>query len=226
MKEHKAFTLSEVLITLGIIGVVVALTLPALISRCQHYILVNRAKKAYSTIYQAYYKSLSDLEFQNGCFYQSLGDPKYKISDCNAFKKQLLKNLKVVKYCEQGYRDGCIISYKGQDDVVRENYKGTDVPQEKIEEMVNSVNANCSLSASAIKSREAFVLSDGLTFVMYSPAYFIIDTNGTKGPNKWGYDVFLVIVQYPEMKNLILTTFGGCTFVEKGGKYFDEMILE
>ena len=48
-----AFTLAEVLITLGIIGVVAALTLPSVIERHQKLETVTKLKKAYSTLSQA-----------------------------------------------------------------------------------------------------------------------------------------------------------------------------
>ena len=43
-----AFTLAEVLITLGIIGVVAALTIPSLIAKYQDKVLINQTKKAFS----------------------------------------------------------------------------------------------------------------------------------------------------------------------------------
>ncbi len=49
----KAFTLAEVLITLGIIGIVAAMTLPALITKYQKHVTVNRLKHAYSVLSQA-----------------------------------------------------------------------------------------------------------------------------------------------------------------------------
>ena len=49
----KAFTLAEVLITLGIIGIVAAMTLPSLIANYQKKVTVNRLKQAYSMINQA-----------------------------------------------------------------------------------------------------------------------------------------------------------------------------
>ena len=55
-KKFKAFTLAEVLITLGIIGVVAALTLPTLIQNHQKQVYVTQLKKAYSTINNAYNK--------------------------------------------------------------------------------------------------------------------------------------------------------------------------
>ena len=54
------FTLAEVLITLGIIGVVAAITLPSLINKYQKKIVVNRLKKAYSVISQAVEMSVND----------------------------------------------------------------------------------------------------------------------------------------------------------------------
>ena len=46
----KGFTLAEVLITLGIIGVVAAMTLPTLMQNYQKKVAVERAKKAYAEI--------------------------------------------------------------------------------------------------------------------------------------------------------------------------------
>ena len=49
----KGFTLAEVLITLGISGVVAALTLPAFFSNYQKHVVENRLKNFYSMINQA-----------------------------------------------------------------------------------------------------------------------------------------------------------------------------
>ncbi len=48
-----AFTLSEVLITLGIIGVVAAMTIPALMNQANDVELKNKFKKEYSVFSQA-----------------------------------------------------------------------------------------------------------------------------------------------------------------------------
>jgi prepilin-type N-terminal cleavage/methylation domain-containing protein len=50
---RKAFTLAEVLITLGIIGIVATLTIPGLIANYKKKETVTRLKKAYSTMAQA-----------------------------------------------------------------------------------------------------------------------------------------------------------------------------
>lgn len=48
-----AFTLAEVLITLGVIGVVSAITMPTLIQNYQKNVTVNRLKETYSILSQA-----------------------------------------------------------------------------------------------------------------------------------------------------------------------------
>jgi prepilin-type N-terminal cleavage/methylation domain-containing protein len=63
----QAFTLAEVLITLGIIGVVAVLTLPALISSYQKNVLVTRLKKANSVFAQA-----SSLAQETGTYDDSM----------------------------------------------------------------------------------------------------------------------------------------------------------
>lgn len=60
IKKHKGFTLAEVLITLGIIGVVAAITIPVLMNNVQDNQFKTAYKKAYSIIQQAFQKSLSD----------------------------------------------------------------------------------------------------------------------------------------------------------------------
>jgi len=58
--EKQAFTLAEVLITLGIIGVVAALTIPSLIKTHQEKVTVNKVKKMYSTLNQALRQAIND----------------------------------------------------------------------------------------------------------------------------------------------------------------------
>lgn len=58
--RQAAFTLAEVLITLGIIGVVAALTMPNLIANHQKKVVVSRLEKFYTTINQAIKLSEAD----------------------------------------------------------------------------------------------------------------------------------------------------------------------
>lgn len=53
-RQKTAFTLAEVLITLGIIGVVAALTLPNLVQQHKDKVKIAKVKKAYSALSNAY----------------------------------------------------------------------------------------------------------------------------------------------------------------------------
>lgn len=55
-----AFTLAEVLITLGIIGVVAAMTMPSLIQKYQEQKRVTQLKKAYAVLQNAYLMAVKD----------------------------------------------------------------------------------------------------------------------------------------------------------------------
>lgn len=56
----KAFTLAEVLITLGIIGVVCAMTIPTLVANYQKQVAINQLKTAYSIFTQAFKQAEND----------------------------------------------------------------------------------------------------------------------------------------------------------------------
>ncbi len=54
LKRKAAFTLAEVLITLGIIGIVASMTLPSLIQSYKERVTVTKVQKAYSILNQAF----------------------------------------------------------------------------------------------------------------------------------------------------------------------------
>lgn len=86
MKNYNGFTLAEVLITLSIIGIVAAMTLPALIQKNHANIVETRLKKFYSSINQAI--KLAEVEH---------GDKKdWQFEDTDDFFQKYLK--KYIKY--------------------------------------------------------------------------------------------------------------------------------
>ena len=105
-----AFTLAEVLITLGIIGVVAAMTIPTLITKYQEKQIVSSLTKVYSTLSQAYqmsqaeYGQLSTWGLKNTVTGE-VNDEDKPIYDHSANKlivSRLKKYLKVAKTCETG----------------------------------------------------------------------------------------------------------------------------
>ena len=174
------FTLAEVLITLAIIGVVAAMTLPTLIQNQQKRSLEVATQKFYSNISQAIKKYMADegyedlrnspLEFS---WDENLSDEENYANNAKAQKvceDFIQKYLKVVKVWE----DGCFA----------DNY--------------TTQNGEISY-AIGTKSEEKyytgkFVLADGSVMDIRSysdwPIELYVDINGRKGPNKVGYDLW------------------------------------
>lgn len=87
--HHKGFTLAEVLITLGIIGVVAAMTIPTLMQKTQDAEFKTAAKKAFSVASAAVEKMRDDEG----------GDLSYYVNTPYSFKPVYMKYFKVLKDC-------------------------------------------------------------------------------------------------------------------------------
>lgn len=74
---RRAFTLAEVLVTLGIIGVVAAITMPTLIDNHQKKVAATRLEKFYSMMSQAVYQWVGDTGFIPGTTYNFPENTKY-----------------------------------------------------------------------------------------------------------------------------------------------------
>ena len=158
----RAFTLAEVLITLGIVGIVAAMTLPSLIQDYQISANINRLKNTYSILSQAVKASEADNGFVYEWDFVSI-TPK-KISE-----KYLLPYLKIIKTC--------------------------DIGTECFAEKYTYSNGN---TVPSFKGYYSFILANGTIVGVKKPGAFnressiaiIVDVNGTKAPNKSGYDLF------------------------------------
>ena len=89
-----AFTLAEVLITLGIIGIVAALTLPAFISNVQGRIQTKRVEN----INQKLSKVTDKMAVQSGL----IGYP-----DTMAFVQEMKKHMSIAKVCDNSHLSEC-----------------------------------------------------------------------------------------------------------------------
>ena len=163
--KYPAFTLAEVLITLGIIGIVAALTLPTIIANNKKKEVSSRLKKFYSSLNQAVLLS----EIDNGDYrywdFSSDGltdEDDNKNQNVNAelcekfFIKYIAKYLKYVKY-EKG--------------VNTSNDEGTQT---------------------ILKTNRVFFADGSIVYLNFGDcADYIIDVNGEKKPNEYGYDRFM-----------------------------------
>lgn len=181
MKNFKrfGFTLSEVMITITMIGVIATLTLSTIGASVQ-----QRARAAeFRTAYAKAEEALRGLIFTDDRIYQCYECPNtsqknlYGLNQamangcaggssstaCQELTTQFLRAMGRVRSCESNPRnEGCI--------------SGT------------HRNADC------FSINQAYVLDNGMLVFTKSKntglREFAIDVNGIKGPNKWGQDIF------------------------------------
>ena len=172
--KKQAFTLAEVLITLGIIGIVAAMTLPAILVKTEKQETIAKLKKAYSVLSQGIKRS----ELDNGEI--SEWPEEADITDVEAyFNKYWRPYYKNPKICESAVRCG---------------YNSNNA-------WVNLNGDRTGWSVVTSESRVLFMLPDGA--LIFNPRntgspdapayvnYFYIDINGPKNPNVVGKDVFI-----------------------------------
>ena len=105
-KKKIAFTLAEVLITLGIIGIVAAMTMPGLMGRYREVVMVNKLKRAYAEIVNAMDMERARL---GGSDYEALFETN--MSAAEQFDG-ILRHLQVVERCTSKDSKGCGGLYK------------------------------------------------------------------------------------------------------------------
>ena len=245
--KHKAFTLSEVLITLVIIGIVAAITVPILMHQWKWKQYRAGLLKAKGALEQAVilYKA------QNGVF-PECGYWSKNPHDCHAICTERNEKGECIKYaCNENGQDlpedyngnfkDCNELYmflKTNMNVIKicngnalQNgcipiYNGIDTVfniknPDKSEYDSNVANSGCpGWKQNTILNGGAFVTADGMIFFPYyyfTVPIIAVDVNGQKGPNKWGHDIHPFIGQRSEYNGEIRFAPGGCEFIEYGG---------
>jgi len=174
LKKKAAFTLAEALITLGIIGVVAAMTIPNLIAEHQKRATVTKLQRAISVINQAYKLSFDEVGDLNAREANALGTDEY-------FKTYWQPYIKVLTYCT----DYSICGYNS-------NYPFT-----------NLAGKDSGLHLTETNMRISFYTFDGFLYIIPLSHYMgekievigdlDVDINGAKGPNRYGKDVFVLL---------------------------------
>ena len=207
--RRAAFTLAEVLITLGIIGIVAAMTIPSLISKYQFKVWETAFKKQYSTIQNALEWEMIQNSLYQCYFSLPTGSNAYVpvTEDCDALITNLISSMHLTKI-ESNLNE----KYAKMSEVIAGGGK--------------TVNSTFGYDY-ILRGPDIYNTKDGavIMFVPLGESYtwmrpqLIIDVNGEKGPNKWGYDVFfMMLTNHNERLNRILLTDEMATMVEKGGR--------
>ena len=170
----KGFTLAEVLITLAIIGVVAALTIPSVIVKTQQQEFKTAAKKAHSVLSQA----VQLTEVKDG----------YSFSDGELFVQALMNNMNITKVEKApgstgGYALPSVspmLPYPGA--AMALGTPGGSVV--KPPDLSDIENPSLSQASYAV-----FYTADGMRYhvnnVYDTDALFIVDVNGDKGPTRF-----------------------------------------
>ena len=167
--SFSAFTLAEVLVTLGIIGVVASLTLPTLIHKHRNKVMETQFKTAYSLIIRATYQMYMEHEADFVDFLHIPHGMGYMDEYIKRFYELVPDYLQVVETIDS------------------ERLKNI-----KMYTSNNYVQEYISISAYGFN---LYILNNGmlLAFSAVTDGHIIIsvDTNGPyKGPNRYGYDLF------------------------------------
>ena len=168
-KKINAFTLAEVLITLGVIGVVAAMTLPTLIQNYQKKQTVVQLKKAYSELSQAISMAQKDFgPFEDWDF----ADFPTPDDRTQYFYENVLKpNLKISKYCAPSSNE-CW----ADDSYTLIGNRYSNLP--------NGRQGDISFITASGYSVFYWIHNVG------TGGWFFIDLNGPKKPNVLGKDIF------------------------------------
>ena len=201
--SSKGFTLAEVLITLGIIGVVAAMTIPSLISEYKEKEIITKAKKDYSLVLQALRLAQADagIPGDNSILYSSA-------SSSDDVAKNFAKYIQGGHLCLSNSKEELCkdLNYKVLMSSYTNKYSSLKTPAIILPD--NGVifftlsQYKCvptATSGANLDSNGDMIYNpDGSVSMWYSTRdscgdiYF--DVNGAKQPNKFGYDAFGVSV--------------------------------
>ena len=175
-----AFTLAEVLITLGIIGVVAALTMPSLISDYKYKVLETQLKAAYSDLNQA----AKLFQVHNGMsvskFAASMHSSKETLIEFSKEFNDVIKKSDLTSSSEDD--EGNIIG--------AQPYKWFRIIGS------NAVASNCDASGFIWDTQGRVMSLDDSPNQGENGPKLCIDINGEKAPNRYGIDLFIFYVYY------------------------------
>ena len=162
MKKKFAFTLSEMLIVITIIGTISALTIPSLLQSSARRENVSMLKKSYSTLSQA----VSVMQ-------SKYGPIKYwPWSDVPRIGRMFSEHLNIVDSCV-----GSVGCFTNQTIKFLNN-----------QEDQNYYNTSTGLKYKLADGQG--VVIDGINMQSDTRVNMIVDINGDQGPNQWGRDIF------------------------------------
>jgi len=168
----KGFTLAEVLLTLAIIGVVAALTIPAVVTKVTKDQYVVGLKKAYNTLKAVEREAIQEHGPIENWSWSTGGWGSDPTAD---FERYFLPRFDVLKNCGATTEEGC---FAEELTVLSGNSAGYSVNTAGYYKIITSDGMSWAYG------------KDDSTYPLWSRGWFYVDVNGLKGPNRWGRDIF------------------------------------
>lgn len=187
----KSFTLAETLITLTIIGIIAALTVPSLLSSYQNYAYYTGLKKAQSVLNNAYALTLKE----NGA-YDTWGiTSDEEMGSVVKLAEKFKDYLNYVNICEN--QSGCWALTKnlnGNSTIIYGSDRGIG------SNMITMKLADGMNLCFDIWINTGVVIRFGSSTNLTYAGIIWVDVNGDKGPNRAGRDVFVFILDDEGLK--------------------------
>ncbi len=171
-KKSAAFTLAEVLVTLGVLGVVAAMTMPTLVGNYQKKAYVTQLSKVYSEVQQAALKYKND---NNAINLREAG-----LTSQAKMKSFLHDYLKVVADCDSVVKEPCFAA----------KYTDLNGTSHNANDSWSAATSVILASGSSMIVDHPAVYSQTVNGVTSHYGHMVIDVNGPKGPNRGGRDIF------------------------------------
>lgn len=210
-----AFTLAEVLIVLGIMGIIAEMTIPTLIQNTQNKTTLVQLQKVYDDLNQAYTSSQLDNGTPASWFTGSSGGSE---SDMEAMLNKLKPYLRVTKDCIAYGATGCFVNgttnvYHYLDKSDAGGYDGNMNAITLADGAIISTYGIYYPKCNSAAQGQSFGNTTALQNVC---GYYLTDVNGQKSPNTWGKDIFLFyltnngIVPFGTPADTVFTFTGRC----------------
>lgn len=207
-RQQQAFTLAETLITLGIIGIVAALTIPTLMKNYEEHVNKERFLKMYSVLSNAY----NEILLENGGtliaamdYNNTIGSAKRADTIRNLFASKI----KYFKKCDANSTN-CMPKDKNGNDYINTKLDQTTQDSNLLFSDGDGVS-KLILNDGSYVSFNATNTTCDITDKFNTCVLVGIDTNGAIPPNKKGKDVHSLI-----LSNIRLFVYGEDYFANGG----------
>lgn len=178
-KKHN-FTLAEILITIGIIGVIAAITIPNLVHKIQAQILKTQFKNSTAKLTQAIKRAKYELDVDTLATYCKYYNGSYVNAMTCINAVQNAYNTKGAKWEKKFYMEKYDVDRTGQ----MKNFTGS--------KKLTYLDSSHAPLFYQNRMMDGSYLGAG---VANYTLIFTVDVNGSGKPNKLGHDIFILYVE-------------------------------